>query len=106
VQLSSSGNEPAAACPCSTLLTQAPGPITPPAYRDLAESGSNHVREAPTGEAAVGYGVDRLDWARSRAVAGYLVTVALIVWGIASSDPAPILLGLVLLAVLLLTTNG
>jgi hypothetical protein len=106
VQLSPSGNEPAAACPCSTLLTQATGPITPPAYRDLAESGSNRAREAPTGEAAVGYGVDRLDWARSLAVAGYLVTVGLLVWGIASSDPVLVLLGLVLLALLLLTTDG
>ena len=50
--------------------------------------------------------MDRLDWQRILVVAGYSLGILLIVWGAATGQLVPVLFGLVILAILFLTTNG
>jgi hypothetical protein len=45
-------------------------------------------------------------WRQVATGAGYLLGALLMIWGAASGDPAIFLLGLVLLAIMLLLTNG
>jgi hypothetical protein len=66
----------------------------------------NRPREARPDEASVDTDVGRQSPSKFLAAAGYAVAVGLIVWGIISSDSLPILLGLVGLAILVLTTDG
>ena len=74
--------------------------------RDSAESGQSRPRDDWGPDVSVEHIVDRQRWARALAAASYLFSAVLIAWGVASGETALILIGLVLLAILLLTTNG
>jgi hypothetical protein len=63
---------------------------------------SPKVRESPGALARF----DRQRWNRTLAAAGYMAAIGSIIWGFGSGDPLPILLGLIVLAILLLTTDG
>ena len=50
--------------------------------------------------------MDRRGWRRAATIVGYGLGVALVVAGLALGEPALALAGLVLLAILVLTTDG
>ncbi len=74
--------------------------------RDSAESEPSRRCDGPRQEPSVHDDVGRLDWQRIVVVAGYGLGVLLIVWGAATGELVPVLFGLVILAILFLTTNG
>jgi hypothetical protein len=78
----------------------------PEPRRDPAESDLNRAREIRAGEASVDFGKGRRGWARLLTAPGYGAGIALIVWGVAAGALLPTLLGLVIVAIPVLTTDG
>jgi hypothetical protein len=72
---------------------------------DPAEAGRSRPRETRADARAVDHGMDREHWGNRLAAAGYLLGLASIVWGLPSGDPLPILLGLVVVAIVIVTTE-
>jgi hypothetical protein len=64
------------------------------------------TREMHADEMPVDDGVGHPARAKLLTAAGYAVGIVLIIWGIGSGEPLFILLGLVILAILVRTTDG
>ena len=73
---------------------------------DLAEAIQDWRCDGHGLGSAVEHGVDRQRWARALAIAGYLLSAALIVWGAVTGELTLVLAGLVRLAILVLMTDG
>jgi hypothetical protein len=66
----------------------------------------DRARDIQADEAPVDDSVGHQGWAKLLTAAGYGVGIALIIWGVGFGEPPFILLGLVVLAILVLTTDG